>query len=65
MLGVGVHEVEGSVAVESAVLDVADKPAQQRKFEGMKEEGECGLGGKRMERSVSVVKDDGCERVCC
>ena len=63
VLGVGVHEVEGSFALKAAVFDVANVAAEEWELEGMEEEGERGLGGYGMQGCVGVMEDDGGERV--
>ncbi len=63
VLGVGVDEIEGSGVVGAAGFDVAEEAAEEGEFEGVEEEGEGGLGRKRVAGGVGVVELDGSQGV--
>ncbi len=63
VFGVDVEEVEGLWIVGDGLFYVAEEAAQDRKFEGVEEEGEGGLGGEGMGGGVGVMEDEGREGV--
>ena len=64
VLRVDVEEVEWPRIVGNGCFYVAEKSAQDGEFNGVKEEGEGGLGGKGMGGSVGMVEVKGREGVC-